>query len=225
MRRIICLLAVLVMCLTLACPAFATDTFVPSIGYKDGPDAEAATMGDTDVGDCVVVTSISEAKDKSTDITQEARDELLDVYEKLSNGTMPPPVENHVIRELVDVSFRQTTCVENENHHKEELAKEGTTISVTFDLGIAKSTKVVVLTYINGVWEEVVSVTNNGDGTVTCVFEDFGPVAFCVEQDAEVPPSQTGDPLGQSMYLWIALMVISMAAIVVLLTTNRKRAK
>ena len=226
MRRMICLLGVLLVCATLVCPALAADTFVPSIGYKDGPDVEDAQMGDTGVGDCVVVTSIAQAEDKSTDITQDARDLLLDVYKKLSDGSMKPPVEGYVIRELVDVNFKQTACVENDAHnHAEELAKDGTTIKVTFDLGVAKSTKVVVKTYTNGAWEDVVAVTNNGDGTVTVEFEHFCPVAFCVEQDAEVPPSQTGDEAGQNMFLWIALMVLSLAAIVVLVILGRKRSK
>lgn len=226
MKRFVCLLSVLLLCVTLACPAFAADTFVPSIGYKDGPDVENADLGGTDVHDCVVVTSIAQAEDKSTDITQAARDELLDVYAKLSDGSMKPPVDGYVIRELVDVSFKLKNCVENEPHtHLEELAKDGTTIKVTFDLGVAKSTNVVVKTYTNGTWEDVVGVTNNGDGTVTVEFEHFCPVAFCVEQGAEVPPSQTGDEAGQSMFLWIALMVLSLAAIVVLVVLSRKRAK
>ena len=226
MRKMICLLGVLLVCFSLVCPAMAADTFVPSISYKDGPSVEDAELGGNDVSDCVTVTTIAQAKDKSTDITQGARDELLDVYAKLSDGSMKPPVEGYVIRELVDVSFKQKACVENESHNcAEELAKEGTTIKVTFDLGVAKSTKVVVKTYINGAWVDVVAATNNGDGTVTVEFEDFCPVAFCVEQDAEVPPSQTGDEAGQNMFLWIALMVLSLAAIVVLVILSRKRAK
>ena len=226
MRRMICLLGVLLVCATMVCPALAADTFVPSISYKDGPDVEDAVIGDTDVRDCVVVTSIGEAKNKSTDITQDARDELLGVYAKLSDGSMKNPVDGYVIRELVDVSFRQKACVENESHnHAEELAKDGTTIKVTFDLGVAKSTQVVVKTYVGGAWVDVKGVTNNGNGTVTCEFEDFCPVAFFVEQGAEVPPSQTGDEVGQNMFLWIALMVASLAAVVVLVILGRKRAK
>ena len=45
MRKIICLLCVLVLCLSLACPAFAAqNTFVPSITYKDTPDVDDAEM-------------------------------------------------------------------------------------------------------------------------------------------------------------------------------------
>lgn len=38
MKKVICLLIVLMLCLSMAAPAFAAeDDFVPSIGYKDGP--------------------------------------------------------------------------------------------------------------------------------------------------------------------------------------------
>ncbi len=224
MRRMVSLLVVLVVCLSLACPAFAaSDTFVPSISYKGAPRVRSAVLGDENVGSCLVVTSISDAKEKKTDITQGARDELLDVYAKLSDGSMKPPVENYVIRELVDVSFRQTKCVDAEHTHKEDLAKDGTSITITFDLGVAKTTDVKVLTYKGGEWKAIESVKNNGDGTVTCVFADLCPVAFCVEAGAEDAPSKTGDEVGLTLLPWIVVMVVSLAAIVVLVVLRRKR--
>ena len=39
MKNCICLLVALMLCLSMAVPAFAAeDNFVPSIGYKDGPE-------------------------------------------------------------------------------------------------------------------------------------------------------------------------------------------
>lgn len=227
MRKIICLLTALLLCASLVCPAFAAEnTFVPSIGYKDGPEIEETEMDGEDVGGCLVVTSIREAKEKTTDIYQEDRDLLLEVYEKLDDGSMKLPLENdkYVIRELVDVSWRKTACVEADHKHKEWLAEEGNTITIEFDLGVARSTEVIVMTYIDGEWTEIISVENNGDGTVTCVFEDICPVAFCVEADAEDKLPQTGDAMGQNLILWIVLMAASLAAIVVLVVYRRKHA-
>ena len=113
MKKIISLVLVLVVCLSLACPAFAAETtFVPSISYKDGPDADSAKLKDENVGSCLVITSITEAKNKATDITQEDRDLLLDVYDQLKTGAMKLPLENnkYVIRELVDVNFKANAC-------------------------------------------------------------------------------------------------------------------
>lgn len=227
MKRFLSLMVALLVCLSLACPAFAAETtFVPSITYKDEPDIEDVEMDGENAGGCLVVSSISDAKNKSTDISQEDRDLLLDVYDKLEDGSMKLPLENdeYVIRELVDVSFKQTTCVDAEHGHKEWLAQEGNTISVTFDLGVARGTEVVVLVYIDGEWKPIESVVNNGDGTVTCVFEDICPVAFCVESDKADVPAQTGDTMGQNLILWVVLMVASLAAIIVLMVRRRKHA-
>lgn len=228
MRKLICLAAVMLLCATLVCPAFAAaGTFVPSIGYKDGPDIEDAEMNGEDVAGCLVVSSIAAAKNKSTDIEQADRDLLLDVYAKLDNGSMKLPLDNgeYVIRELVDVSFRKTTCVDAGHGHKAWLEEKGNTVEIVFDLGVAKTTEVKVLTYVNGEWTAIESVKNNGNGEVTCVFEDICPVAFCIESDAEDTPPKTGDEMGRSMILWVTLMAVSLAAIVVLLVVRRKNAR
>ena len=87
MRRTIYLLITLLLCMSIAIPAFAAEgTFVPSITYKDGPDVTSAQMDGDDVGGCLIVTTIKEAEEKSTDITQEERDTLLKVYEDLKAG-------------------------------------------------------------------------------------------------------------------------------------------
>jgi len=219
MKKIACFAFVLLLCAGLTATAFAaTGTFVPSITYKDGPDVEDVVLGGEDVSECLEVTSITEAEEGSTDISQQDRDELLDVYEKLEEGSMTLPIEgdDYVIRELVDVSFKKSVCIDEEHGKEEELAKEGVTISVTFDLGVDADTEVKVFTYVDGKWSPAVSVTNNGDGTVTCVFEDICPVAFCVQKDAETVAPETGDNAGSQLYIWIAIMVISLAAIIVL---------
>lgn len=224
MRRFVCLCAALVLCLSMACPAFAVEgEFVPSIGYKDGPDIEDAEMNGEDVGNCVIVTSIKEAEEKTTDIYQEDRDLLLEVYEELDEGTMTLPLEeDYVIRELVDVSFAKEGCVENEHGHKEWLAEEDTSITITFDLGVNESTEVTVLVYIDGEWILIENVVNNGDGTITVEFEDFCPVAFCVEPGADTEPPKTGDAVGANLMLWIVLLAVSMTGILVLVANRRK---
>ncbi len=236
MRRIISIVVLLAMCLALTCPAFAADdTFVPSISYKDGPEIIEAEMGGEDVKSCLIVTSIKAAAEKTTDIYQADRDLLLSVYEQLDNGTMTLPLDGegslartggvtkkyYVVRELVDVSFKKTPCRENEHTHKEWLAEKETVLTVKFDLGVAADANVMVLTYIDGQWEFIESVTNNGDGTLTCVFEDICPVAFCVEKSNK-DPGQTGDIEGEKLILWFILMVVSTAAIVVLAANRRK---
>lgn len=226
MKKVISLITALAVCFALACPVFAAEDFVPSIGYKDGPDIDEATMDGEIITDCLAVTSISEAKNKSTDISQEARDELLDVYDQLSDGSMKLPMENndYVVRELVDVSFTET-CVNGGDGHKEKLAEDGTTVTITFDMGVDADTEVVVMVYVDGKWVPAEEVKNNGDGTVDVTFEDICPVAFCVEEGAQEAPPYTGAALDENLTLWIVLMAVSVAAIVVLLMQRRKTAR
>lgn len=224
MKRIVRLITIMLVCAALACNVFA-DTFVPSVSYKDAPEIDGATMGGENIADCLVVTSINDAKDASTDILQQERDLLLDVYGQLSDGSMKLPLEDedYVIRDLVDVSFKNSACVEPGHNHKEGLAQTGTAVTVSFDLGVKSSAEIIVMVYVDGQWTPAESVTNNGDGTVTCVFEEICPVAFCVEDDAE--PPYTGDHGDRMLLLWFAVMVASLSAIVVLLLQRRKHSR
>lgn len=239
MKRWISIMLLLAFCLVLACPASAADdTFVPSISYKDGPDIIDGEMDGEDIKSCLIVTSIKAAAEKTTDIYQSDRDLLLSVYQQLDEGTMKLPLDGegtlartggatkkyYVVRELVDVSFKKTPCREGQHVHKEWLEQENTTITITFDLGVKDTDNVMVLTYVDGVWDFIESVTNNGDGTLTCVFEDICPVAFCVEKSSR-DPSQTGDIEREKLMLWFVLMAVSTAAIVVLAASRRKHSR
>ncbi len=51
---------------------------------------------------------------------------------------------------------------------------------MTLELGIEADAKLMALVYVDGAWTEVKDVENNGNGTVTCLFEDICPVAFVV---------------------------------------------
>lgn len=227
MRKIFCVILALIACAALASPVLAVEgAFVPSISYKDGPGLEKAEQDGEDVSDCIVITSIAAAKEKTTDIYQKDRDLLLEVYQTLSEGTMKLPMDDdYVIRELVDVSFCKSECVEPGHGHREELAQDGTAITLTFDLGIKKDVEIAVLSYIDGEWIPAVSVANNGDGTITCIFEDICPVAFCLEDGYDYKPPKTGDEFGRQLPLWIALMAASLAAIVILVVMYNKKNK
>lgn len=223
MRRMISILIVLVLSVGLVCPAYAAaKPFVPSIGYKDGPDIEDAEPH----GDCLIVTTIPEARDKKTDIYQEDRDLLIEVYEKLSDGSMKLPIkDDYVIRDLVDVSWKKTTCVEAEHGHKEWLHEDNTTIDVTFDLGVGKNVEVIVMVYLDGKWVPAENVKNNGNGTVTVKFEDICPVAFCVKRNDAYNPPKTGDVMAQNLPVFIALMAVSAAGLIILLIIRHKKRK
>ena len=252
MKRIICLTMVIVLVFALASSVFAAKAeFVPSISYKDHPEIvpvepKPGTGAQPDdkvvVGEIVnkdnnevvedvhseqlVVTPVSGAND-STEIPEAAKDQLLDIYEKLTECTMEIPYEkidpaidpsDMVIRDLFDVSSV-------DENHQQVAGKDDMAVKVTFDLGVAADVDVYCMTYVNGEWVPAVSVMNNGDGTVTIVMEAFGPVVFSVETAGSVtPPAQTGDRFGAQLPIWAAIMTVSALALVVILVMgNRKR--
>lgn len=231
MKRMLCLITALLLCMTVTAPAFAAeDDFVPSISYKESPDVEDAVLGEEGevVDDCIVVTSIAQAENKTTDIRQEARDQLLQVYEELKNDMMELELdENYIVRELVDVSFRLAGCEEQGEHtHKDELTGTNATVAVTFKLGVRPLTKVAVLNFYEGAWHTVPS-TNNGDGTVTAVFDHFSPVAFCVDarDEAEDATPDTGDMNLTQVAMWGGMMLLSGVALAAVLVLRRKEAQ
>jgi hypothetical protein len=212
------------LCLSMAVPAFAAeDDFVPSIGYKDGPEIIKGEQDEKDVTDCLIVTTIKEAEEKSTDITQDDRDLLLDVYDKLMKDEMTLPIEcDYEIRDLVDVSYKYEDCRTAEGHGNkpEELKEEGVTVTITFDMGLCPREVLEVYVYIDGQWVAVENVVNNGDGTLTVEFEDICPVAF-VKTLCNAAP--TGDAARNQLGIFIGLMVVSAAAIVVILCLKGKK--
>lgn len=220
MKRFASILFVLVLCVSLAAPAFAEDIFVPSIGYKDGPIIVEATADEENVKPCLTVTSIKGAQEKTTDITQADRDLLLDVYAQLSSGAMKLPLGDvsYVVRELVDVSFTATGCQADHDHAK-WLAKKGNTATIKFDLGIDAGVEVTVLAYVDGQWIFADSSVNNGDGTLTVVLEDICPVAFVL---ADGPVTQPDDS-GSLLWLWILLVVLLLAVLIFFLIFWKRR--
>lgn len=209
--------------------------FVPSITYKDGLEIKEAetnietidgkSWGDG-IDECVVVTSIAQAIEKSTDISQEDRDLLLEVYEAIAKGEMELPLKSdYVIRDLVDISFEydDCRCIEEHGHKDECLAEDGVTLTLTFDMDVPASAHVTVMAYVDGEWSAIKSVVNNGDGTVTCIFEDICPVAFVVDETGNADGPLTGDAMGQNMWIWMTVMAACVVGITILLLMKRKK--
>lgn len=236
MKKVVCFITAIMLCVSLASFAFAADVeFVPSISYKGAPDIVEITDDEGNPAIGTIVDASGEIKDyipvehllitpladaeTSTKIPADARDELLYVYDELNKGNMKLPYGDDVdgskmiVRDLYDVSW---IC---DDGHAEMTALPGITVTLTFNIGIPANTDVVVMTYIDGIWSEIVSVKNNGDGTITCVFEDFCPVAISVPVDGE-GPDDTGDK--SNITLWVVLLSVSAVAVVALVALRRR---
>ena len=235
MKKLVSLLIALVLCLCAVAPVYASE-FVPSIPEKDivivpGEDDEGnPTIGriidkdGTPIAfvylDCLVVTPISKAE-TAEKIPDDARALLLSVYEQLVSGAMELPYHKFsenvdpstmVIRDLVDISW---LCED----HPALLASSEYYLELTFALGVDADVFVYVMNYKNDDWNPIASTTNNGDGTVTCLFRHLCPVSFSVSNVNYAPP-QTGDTA--NLTLWITLMAVSVVALGALVVVLKK---
>ena len=238
MRKLISVAVVLILCVSLACPIFAAEEFVPSISYKGTPEVVTTTDADgreilavirnatgavvnNIYKECLVLTPVSEANE-SEKIPADAKEELLSVYAALNNGSMVLPYGSNVkadamvIRDLFDASW---IC---DHDHNAMLEGEGTVIELTFDLGIEKDMPVVVMTYKNETWGEIAGVKNNGDGTITCTFEHLCPISISVQSKSTGAPDDAGDVRIGNVQLWVTLMAVSAVAMVAVVATRRK---
>ena len=111
MRKLICMMIALVMCLTIAAPAYATENgFVPSITYKPSPEIVPVVGEDGEeyigiirskdgeiidyVGHgCLLITPVADAMANKEDsrLPADAKSLLIDVYNKLEAKTMVLP--------------------------------------------------------------------------------------------------------------------------------------
>lgn len=243
MKRLMSLVLALMLCFCLCSTVFAAEgDFVPSISYKDGPtlvtgedDEGRTTVGtvhDADGNmisyvydeDCLVITTIAEAlKDSETGIPDENEELLEFVYAEILAGRMELPFEDSkdmAIIQLLDGTFLCKGASVGTDHET-MLEPEGVLLELTFDLGVGADVPVTVMCYVDGQWVEICSVKNNGDGTVTCVFEKLCPIAFAVPSTAVQPP-KTGDDSAAELGLWIGLMTASTVAMAGLVIFRRK---
>lgn len=259
MKRMISFLLAMVLCMSLATAASA-ETFTPSAENKGAPDYVPIVDVNTGrlvagllVGDnipegvervyseCLILTAVKDLEE--SDASDEAKALLKRVYEGLKSGEIEYPFEmldsenaDHlVIRDLFDISL---VCTCEDEIHAKELEKEGISLQITFDIGLAPGAKVYVTVYKDGRWQQI-EVINNGDGTITCFFEFLGPVAIVVEtsdgqgnstgtntgSSGSLWNPKTGDPFDQSMMLWSGVMLVSACALVLLVLAARKKRK
>lgn len=93
-------------------------------------------------------------------------------------------VDTAVVTALFDVSILSEEL-------DEYLSVEGHTIDLTFKADIPEDHHVMVMVYKENKWQTIENVVVNGDGTITCTFAHFCPVAILtvpvVEEKVEEP--------------------------------------
>lgn len=242
MKKIVSAVLALMMVLSLSAMAFAADTFVPSITYKDAPVVIVAELVEdgkvietVDLG-CLLITPVAKAQEE-TRLPEEAKKTLLAVYESLNNGSMVIPEnmlqkagmepKDAVIRELVDISW---ICEEVSPTHAEKLAQDNVQLRITFKLpGVNVGDAISVMTYKNNEWAPIAGVqvvegeTDAAeDDLVVCTFDHLCPVAFVVGPNG-LPG--TGVKMDPQLILWSAVLLVSAAALVVVVAKRRRIAE
>jgi len=194
-------------------------------------DEEGSIVGYIEPG-CLIVTPIAHVWDERYDVPQEIEDFLLFLYNSLNDGSMKIPYEKHnanldpemmVIRDLFDARW---ACEE----HPRMLAPKGVVMELTFDLGVVPEAQIYVQTYDEAtkIWEPVVSTVNNGDGTVTCVFEHLCGIEFSMHSQRFVPVEAAHvltpavDQESANVMPWIIVMIVAAAAAVGIILGKKK---
>lgn len=143
------------------------------------------------------VAEIKESKEKFEAIAKEA------LGDKFEEGMELVDIRNLYVPEGVNVTFPLTI-----------------TVKVT---GVTEASKVAVLHYTNGKWEDVNAVA--GNGTVTFTVNSLSPFAFIVDANtAKNAGSTTSPATGEAnTMVWVAIVAVAAAAGMVV-TYRKKRA-
>lgn len=260
MKKIISMALVALMALTISFNAMAVE-FVPSVSNKGAPDIVTTpdengdmigqiTDGDGNLiskeyTDCIIITPVKDA-DSSTEISDEARENLKEAFDKLNEpganlSDLCPElkdiikdalgnnasVDDLVIMDVFDIS---SNC---ENIDK-YLNGGDNSMKVTFRLPLEGNQFVTAMVYVDGKWQTVPSVVNNGDGTVTVELNQLGAIAFLTYDgeaggngatgDGSTSPA-TGDTDFNQIILWGSVMGVSVIAIIGVLVVFTRRKK
>jgi hypothetical protein len=236
------------------CTVFAT-SFTASVESKSAPavvevqdeagnTAVATLSGDIPeemamvVVEALVVTAVADAEE-SKQIPEASQQALLEVYNGLQDGSIQVPFEeldqekadNLVIRDLFDVSWTDG----DGDAYAELLDGENVSLEMTFVVDVAADAQVYVMVYKNDTWQQIQQVTNNGDGTVTCVFNHLCPVAVIVEADEtmevvdiaeeKAEPTQSVEASGQNIGLWAGILAASVIALIAVFAVKKTKKK
>lgn len=146
-----------------------------------------------------------QADDYSLVISEEAAEILKEAYEQLNDEDfrlaekIPEQIEQlkdmgldeeNVNAAVVTALFDVTVLIEELETY---LAEEGHTVDLTFKTDVPAG-HTVVMVYKESKWQLIENVAVNGDGTITCTFAHFCPVAILtVPMAVEAAPEAAAD--------------------------------
>ena len=243
MKKLFSLALVLLLCVSMVFPVFAAeDNFVPSITYKPNPelvpvvgedgkeyigiirDADGNVVSYVSAG-CLRITPIAHLWDEEEQVPDVIRNLLQFVYDSLNSGDMEIPYEKHnaglepsnmVIRDLFDARW---SCED----HPKMLEPEGVVLELTFDLGVVADAQIFTQTYDEAMddWEPIVGTVNNGDGTVTCIFEHLCAIEFSMPLTPVTAPVEVEKTV--NLLPWIILLIVAALMLFFFIVYKKKK--
>lgn len=263
MKKFISILLAMLTLLSFSASVMAADSdFVPSITNKGAPEfavtidedgkgvigylrQEDGTVIAIEYEDHVVITSVSDADD-SDEIPEDAKKTLKDVYDDLCKddtklSDLCPDLNDLVSSKLGDDKTADDLVIKDLfditplcDDLKTQLPTDGIVVDFNFKVALDPDAFIAAMVYVDGVWKLVPTV-NNGDGTITCTFEEICPVAFLVPADSATDgvisdgatdsnvTIVTGKDNLTSILFWGGTMALSLGLIVVLCVVTRRK--
>lgn len=201
----------------------------PVIGFITDPDGNKIS---TEYLDCIVISSITDALN-GKELPEGVKEELIKVYDEMKNGAkisdLCPELED-IVKEkwgkdknVDDLVVKDLFDVTDYCDDIDSKLNDGSTLDLTFDVGISGNTFIAAMVYVDGKWVPVNDCINNGDGTVTVKFTQICPVAFLVPgsgQNMDIVSPTTGD--ATDVIVWGSVMLVALGAIFALIIYRRK---
>ena len=200
MKRTLCIITALVMCMTIAVTTVAADTFVPSVTAKPAPGLSHQTQIEVVDGNDktvegfkhndVKITPVAKKDDKKT--AEEVKEALTEAYETLNaenvnlEEVMPAlkdvvaAAEEHKDLKVADLVVKDLFNVALDEEIEEYLEKDGHFVKLRIKATIAKDQFCAVMVCVDGVWEPV-EFERNRDGSLTLKLQAPGVVAILVK--------------------------------------------
>lgn len=201
MKRTLCIITALVMCMTIAVTSVAADTFVPSVTAKPAPGLSHQTQIEVVDGDDktvesfkyndVKITPVAKKDDKKT--AEEVKEALTEAYNTLNaenvklEEVMPAlkdvvaaAAEEYKDLKIADLVVKDLFNVALDEEIEEYLAKDGHFVKLRIKAKIAKDQFCAVMVCVDGVWEPV-EFERNRDGSLTLKLQAPGVVAILVK--------------------------------------------
>ena len=103
------------------------------------------------------------------------------------------------------------------------LEPKGVVLELTFDLGVVADAQIFTQTYDEekDEWEPIVSTVNNGDGTITCVFEHLCAIEFSMPLTPVTAPVEAEKTV--NLLPWIILLIVAALMLFFFIVYKKKK--